>query len=145
MLRILSLGFGALLFVAAVTQNGSLYEVFDVPSTLLVVVGTFAIVGGTHGLAGCNLLIRAQVLSIAAKDLPRLRAAIRTGVRAVWLTGGLGTLIGAIQILSYVGRTDDMSAFGTAVAVMLLTLLYSGLLHLFVFLPLERHFDPVQG
>ena len=145
MLRILSLGLAALILVGVTLSNISYHAMIDIPSGAIVFGGTLTIVGGTHGLAGISLLMRAQLSPVAAPDLPHLRAAMRTGVRAAWLTSGIGVLIAAVQILPTLGHIIGNTAIVPGIAVTLLTLLYAGLLHLFAFLPLERHFTQVQG
>ncbi len=119
----------AVLLVAAVLSGSSLIVFWNTPSAFLVLVGGMA---AWWGMAGNNVPTLFRTLNADAPTPSALAAGLETlraGRTAFWMVGLVCTLIGWIQMFQ---GLDDWNAFGPAMAVSLLTLLYAMLADLFV-------------
>ena len=117
--------------LAFLVLSGSNFSIFvDLPSMAFVVgiiIGSLLFKHGAEGLA----------LFIGATD--NRKEIIKTGIKATFTAGALGFFIGLIQLLA---NLDDPSKIGPALAVSLLTVTYSLVIYLAVFLPLPVYKIP---
>ncbi len=123
------LGFGALI-VAMILLGGDLAAYVNIPSVVLVIGGTGALLLLTFGHDGCLTAMR---LAIRGKRKIEHTPTSQRGDPVVFFRlaaayaltmGFVGTLIGMIAMLS---NMDDPSKIGAGMAVALLTQLYGGL------------------
>ena len=126
---------GALItmLLAAMLMGGPLAVFVDLASVLITVLGgaaTWWMLAG-HRMGAMLAALRRPGASVAELDLALVTA--RQSRRAAWMGGAIGTGIGLIQIAH---GLNDPAALGPAMAVCLLTLLYSLLLDTFVSSPL---------
>jgi len=107
--------------------NGTDFSTFiHFPSMVFVVgviVGSLLFKHGTEGLA----------LFIGTTEYERRKEIVKTGVKATFTAGALGFFIGLVQLLS---NLSDPTKVGPALAVSLLTVIYSLVIYLIIFLPL---------
>lgn len=115
---------------------GSPLEVFfDIPSLLLTLGGGAAAWLTMSGRGVREVFTTLRATQPSKSDLAASLHTVRTGRRAFWLVGVLGTLIGLIQMLQ---ALDDPAAIGPALAVSLITLVYAFLANIFFIAPLEQ-------
>ena len=124
------LGFGALI-VAMILLGGDLAAYVNIPSVVLVIGGTGALLLLTFGHDGCLTAMR---LAIRGKRKVEHTPTIQRGDPVVFFRlaaayaltlGFVGTLIGTIAMLS---NMDDPSKIGAGMAAALLAPLYGGLI-----------------
>ena len=84
-----------------------------------------------------DAILRAEIEETAERQL-RAAAVLRRAGEVAPAMGLIGTLIGLVQML---GRLDDPSAIGPAMAVALLTTFYGAVLAHMVFLPLAHKLE----
>ena len=128
------LALAIVLALAASSQSG-LWGFFDIPSLVVTLVGGTAawLAMSGKGVSAALATVRAQTAS--AGELAASLHTVQAGRRAFWVTGGLGTLIGLVQMLQ---QLDDPAAIGPAAAVALLTIFYALLVNVFVLSPMEK-------
>ena len=68
-------------------------------------------------------------MEITNKELKASENAIRLAIKLVYLSGVFGVITGVVLIL---GRLDDLSALGPALAVAILTFFYAIIINLFL-------------
>jgi flagellar motor component MotA len=133
--------------VGAMMGGAPLVIFFDVFSLMVVGGGTFFLMIAAHGPAGpftyiCGGLQRLMGLGSpdpwGSSERKMAVQVARSGGRSAILLGGVGGLIGLIQMLI---NMDDPTHIGPAMAVALLSCFYAVLLNLFIFVPLARHFS----
>jgi flagellar motor component MotA len=123
---------------------GSPWVVFVDPVSVFVVgAGSTAVLLAAHGTTGLSTIVRAvecwlsgSTSEWSSDELAHAARLAQTGGKAAMLTGWVGFMIGATQILQYLDP-NDLTALGPACAVMVLTVLYGLCLKLVVWLPLE--------
>jgi flagellar motor component MotA len=125
----------AVILVLAAFVQSTLWVFWDIPSLVLTLVGGTAawLTMSGKGVSAAIATVRAPTAS--AGELAASLHTIQTGRRAFWVTGGLGTLIGLVQMLQ---QMDDPAAIGPATAVASLTILYALLVNVFVLSPMEK-------
>ncbi len=135
--------------VAAILQISPLFYFFDLPSLLLVCVGSTGMVAATYG-RGAGRLFSAIMSWFFGSDSelssPEEHREIASMAREygqyALMAGAVGTVIGHVQMLQ---NMSDPSAIGPALAVSLLTLFYGGLMHMMIAVPLSQHHLQLAG
>lgn len=137
---------GIILFIAfmvgvtALTASPLVYV--DIPSLLVILAVTVPILlaaGMLSDLGKGFRLMAAKENPFSLFELKRIRQACQLAQRSLPLAGVLGTLVGLVGMLTHL---DDPTKIGPAVAVALLTTIYSIVL-LFVILPIRAKVDAV--
>ncbi len=136
----------AILFLIVVVWLGGAPGIFvNVPSILLVLGLTFALLTALHGedfLRFCGDAFLTFFL-VKVPPNPRYAAIARSGSRFAVASGVIGSLMGVIQMLT---TLDDPGKIGGGLAVALLTALYGLALSEFVFGFLQTAYtDPTGG
>ncbi len=124
---------GILALVAA--SQSSLLIFYNAPSLALTLVGGTAAWLAMSGRGVSDLWTTLRTPGASAGQLAEALHTVQTGRRAFWVTGGLGTLIGLVQLLQ---QLDDPGVIGPSTAVALLTLLYAFLANVFILSPVEK-------
>ncbi len=122
---------------------------FDMTSIFFLAVVSLGVLTATHGRGTRQLftawgdwLLGADTdENIPNKHLQIAAKALDFGEFAM-LAGGVGVLIGNVQLLT---NMSDPDAIGPALAVSLLALLYGVLLHTFIAVPLSEHHLQLAG
>jgi flagellar motor component MotA len=108
----------------------------DLPS-LLVILALSAAVLVASGLMGDFVkgfkLMGQKTNPYSVIELKRIGAAVRLVICSLFLSGGVGSIVGAVAILSQLG---DPAAMGPNFAVALLTMLYA-LVFVLILLPVQ--------
>ena len=114
----------AFIFLAGASMGSPLLVFLDLPSLLFVTLGGLGL-----SLVGAPLAQHISALRLGLGEGPLdgargavARATLRTQALAVLVAGGIGNVIGIVQMLS---SLSDPSAIGPALAVSLLTLFYA--------------------
>jgi flagellar motor component MotA len=114
-------------------------------ASLLVILALSAAVLVASGLMGDFFkgfkLMGQKANPYSAIELKRIQAAVKLAVCALLLSGGVGTIVGVVAILSGMG---DSTALGPNFAVALLTTLYA-LVFVLVLLPVQARVKAVLG
>jgi len=133
-MRLTPLFVATAIYVASITAGGTLMSMFDIPSAIIVVG---IVIGGVMAAHTNALrLIRAGIRGSLAPDQAReLMHVAQTGHRLSIASGGLGTLVGLLQMLNQI---DDPSIWQPAMAVCLLPLLYGCALSTLFWIPLGQ-------
>jgi flagellar motor component MotA len=124
----------AVLMVAAVMSGGSLMQFVNPPSILVTFVGGHAALYAVYGKDAFAVFSSGFAEGQPARGARIARAGARLYILAAWV----GVLIGSIQMAM---ALDDMSMFGPAAGVCLLTILYGYMMQLIVWVPLETHME----
>lgn len=130
--RLLGISFSFAALAAAIMPYTSVGSYVDVPSFLLVLG---LVVGGLMASFGPRATLRALRQALESAPLPgrdvtdSMRLA-RHGYHLSWAAGGVGVLIGVVNILANLG---DPSQLGGGLALALLSLLYGALFAELVF------------
>jgi len=132
--RTMAGGFAAFVLMLAILVGSPLGHYIDLASAILVVGGGALAWRMTSGRQLSRLFSTLRADTPSAAELELAALTLSQGRRAMWLVGGVSTLIGFVQMLTGLA---DPAAIGPAMAVALLTLFYPLLLELFVFLPLR--------
>jgi flagellar motor component MotA len=115
---------------------GSSFSVFlDLPSFLVTIVGGAAAWLAMSGRGVSEAISTLRAPHPSGSELAAGLHTVRTGRRAFWLVGVLGTLIGWVQMLQ---ALDDPAALGPALAVSLLTVVYAFVANIFIIGPMEQ-------
>jgi hypothetical protein len=130
------------ILLAAMLLGAPLAIFHNTPSLLLVVLGGAAAWSSMCGRGVPAMFRTLRDDRATASDLAAALETIRTGRRAFWMTGWAGLFIGWGQM---VYGLDDWSAFGPAMAVSLLTVLYALLTNLFALSPIESRLAARQA
>ena len=121
----------AALIVGAILLGGDLGAYFNLPSVLIVIGGTCALLLLAFGHDGCMTALRLTVRGKRnAEHIQTLQRGdpvmfFRLAAAFALIMGAVGTLIGMVAMLS---NMDDPSKIGAGMAAALLTQLYGGLL-----------------
>ncbi len=134
-------GFWGLLLLA-MAAVGTLQTFVNLPAAIIVVgvtIGaglmTFGLKDFFHSLLG----LQALVIHVPDDALRQGHAQVLRGlIPSAYAAGVLGTVIGCVQMLATV---DDSSVIGAALAVVLLTVLYSVMLAEGILRPGARHIE----
>lgn len=127
---------------AAIALGGNPLIFVNVPS-IIIVAGVVSCTGlmafGMKDLLDGVLGLRALVVRVPDEALQEQQAQVLRGlIPSSYAAGGLGTLIGGVQMLA---AFDDPSQIGPGMAVAILTVLYSILLAEGVLRPGARHIE----
>jgi len=133
--------------IMGIVLGSPLVIFFDVPSVLLVVLGTAGLILAAHGPAGlftytCGGMRRLLwPKSGAMWGVEECRMAVRvarSGGQSAILMAACGACIGLCQMFLNI---EDPATIGPAMAVCLLTSFYAIMLNILVFLPISRYFN----
>ena len=131
---------GILIFVGLLVGIAFLSSaplVFVDMASLLVILALSAAVLVASGLMGDFFkgfkLMGQKANPYSAIELKRIQAAVKLAICALLLSGGVGTVIGVVAMLS---ELDGSAALGPNFAVALLTILYA-LIFVLVLLPVQ--------
>jgi len=114
----------------------------DMICLMLILFGSAALLLQAHGFTVLRTVSGAigqwlcQSASWSSDEYSHAARVAKTGGKAAMLTGWVGMMIGAIQILHHTGETN-LSTLGPACAVMILTLFYGLCLKMLIWVPLE--------
>jgi len=130
--------------VMAITLGSPLMIFFDPSSAVCCVGGTVFLLGAAHGFgaaktaigSGLRGLLRANPEHQGAEAHAHHAHIAATGGMVCMLMGGMGALIGVIQMLV---NMDDPTAIGPAMAFALLSTLYAMVLNMSIFIPVGRY------
>ena len=131
------------LMVCGILLGSPLFIFVDVPSVLITVGGTVALLTATHGLRAwfaavgggfVAMLTNGERLDVETHE-HNAHIAQSGGTLCICM-GVMGATIGLIQMLA---NLEDPTAIGPAMAVALLTSFYAVMLNLLVFVPVSRY------
>tara|TARA_B100000530_G_C15847571_1_gene443909 strand:- start:241 stop:804 length:564 start_codon:yes stop_codon:yes gene_type:complete len=136
-------------FVMGIVLCGPLAHFFNVPSILLVIMGTVGVFVFTHG-RGSSQLLSAVVSWLFGADAEGSSPAVHKQLAAqaldfgqfALIVGAVGMVLGHVQMLQ---NLSDPSAIGPALAVSLLTLFYGTLINTLFAVPLSAHHLRLAG
>jgi flagellar motor component MotA len=131
---VLSLFFWALFFSLTILTCGlKLWNFFDLPSFILVVVCPFVVMGILYGGSALKSAFKAPFKKDSSKAvLSRAHEFFTAYSKITWFTGLVGVIIGIIGMLI---NLEDKSAIGPNLAVALISMLYAALVNIFVIIP----------
>ena len=137
----------ATVIVMAILLGAPLVVFMDIPSAIIVVVGTICLTLASHGMAGlaairnglAHILLPAWFTQVdwGAKEYREVSQVARTAGFSAIMLAACGALIGLTQMFQ---SMDDPAHIGPAMAVCLLTSFYAILLNVLIFIPLARYF-----
>ena len=135
--------------VLGIVLCGPLVHFFNVPSILLVIMGTVGVFVFTHG-RGSSQLLSAVVSWLFGPDAEGSSPVVHKQLAAqaldfgqfALLVGAAGMVLGHVQMLQ---NLSDPSAIGPALAVSLLTLFYGTLINTLFAVPLSEHHLRLAG
>jgi flagellar motor component MotA len=133
MIRFLFVALGSALFAAAIIIGSDFMTFVNLPSVLIVVGGTVCFSLAHHCFDDIKAAIQGALGNQAAQNPQKDIAVLATLRKTTYGSGVLGTLIGLIQMLQ---NLDDAAKIGPAMAVALLTALYSVMIVEFLIDPL---------
>jgi flagellar motor component MotA len=136
------------LFVAGITFgaliNGATLSAFvDVPSLAITVVFPFLAVSTVFGFKNMGKAFSTPLQKEPEQDsLKQALSFFRMYGDATWIAGLAGFIIGLISMLA---NLDDRNMIGPAMALAMVSLLYSGIIHLVIIIPftvlIKKHFS----
>ena len=118
------------LVIVAMLAGGSLMHFVNFPSVVVTFLGGHATLYAVYGKDSFSIL--SPGFSESQPD--RAARIARAGGRFYIIAGWVGVLIGAVQMAA---ALEDMSAFGPAASVGLLTIYYAYTMYWLVWLPIE--------
>jgi flagellar motor component MotA len=129
--------------VAAILMGSPLFTFFDVSATICCVGGTIFLLGAIHGFGTSAAAIGSGLRGLLwsnpehqGTEAHEHNAHIAsTGGILCMLMGGLGALIGLIQMLQ---NMNDPTTIGPAMAFALLSTFYAIVLNMLIFVPVGR-------
>ena len=131
---IVSLAVFAVGFVSAITLEGcSVFNYLDFPSLIIAVVLPFLFVSTLFGFKEMGRAFSIPLKKEPEKDklIPAL-AFFKMYGKATWLAGLVGVISGVISMLV---NLEDKNQVGPALALAIVSLLYSGIINLAVIIP----------
>ena len=134
-MKILFTLIGTGLFLAAMLLGGSLMTFVNVPSILIVIGGLICFGLAHHDAGSIKDAIGHALGNEPSPNLQKDISVLATLRKTTYGSGVAGTLIGLIQMLE---NLDDPSNIGPAMAVALLTALYSVLIVEFIIDPMTN-------
>jgi flagellar motor component MotA len=126
---------GTALFLAAMLLGGNLWAFFNMPSFLIVTGGLICFSLAHHDYSSIKEAIGNALSGQPSPHVQKDISVLATLRKTTYGSGLAGTLIGLIQMLQ---SLDDPSNIGPAMAVALLTVLYSVLIVEFIIDPLSN-------
>ena len=142
---------GLLVTIAVITcailLGSPLFIFLDLPSSMIVLGGTFFVILATHGpagpftyvLGGLQRIFFPSTTAPWSADECRMAAYVaKTGGTAAIMMAACGAMIGLTQMFT---NMEDPASIGPAMAVCLLTSFYAILLNLLIFVPLYRSYS----
>ena len=126
---------GTSLLLAAMLLGGSLMTFVNLPSILIVLGGMVCFSLAHHDAGAIKEAIRNALGNEPSANLQKDISVLATLRKTTYGSGVAGTIIGLIQMLQ---NLDDPSAIGPAMAVALLTALYSVLIVEFIIDPMSN-------
>ena len=126
---------GTALFAAAVLLGGSLASFINGPSMLIVIGGMVCFSLAHHDAGAIRDAIGNALGNEPSPNVQKDISVLATLRKTTYGSGVAGTLIGLIQMLQ---SLDDPSSIGPAMAVAILTVLYSVLIVEFLIDPLTN-------
>lgn len=134
-MKVLFTVLGTGLFLAAVLCGGSVMAFVNVPSILIVIGGMICFSLAHHDADAIKEAIEHALGNEPSQNLQKDISVLATLRKTTYGSGVAGTLIGLVQMLQ---NLDDPSSIGPAMAVALLTALYSVLIVEFLIDPLTN-------
>ena len=131
------------LMLCGILLGSPLLIFVDIPSVMITVGGTVALLTATHGFSAWiaavgggfkAMLTNAEPLDVETHE-HNAHIAQSGGTLCICM-GVMGATIGLIQMLA---NLEDPTAIGPAMAVALLTSFYAVMLNLLVFVPVSRY------
>jgi len=114
------------IFLAAFSFSSGTIETFiDFPSILIILALTMPMLMSSGLLSDFFrgfAIMGKKINYYSSIDLKRILEADRLVIRALLLTGAIGTIIGTVSLLA---KLDDPSSFGPPLSFALITILYS--------------------
>jgi flagellar motor component MotA len=126
---------GTALFLAAMLLGGTLWAFYNMPSILIVTGGLVCFSLAHHDYSSIKEAIGHALGNEPSPNVQKDISVLATLRKTAYGSGVAGTLIGLIQMLQ---NLDDPSNIGPAMAVALLTALYSVLIVEFIIDPLSN-------
>ena len=126
---------GAALLGAAVLMGGSIASFINLPSILVVIGGMVCFSLVHHDFSAIQEAIQHALSEAPSPNVQKDIAVLATLRKTTYGSGVAGTLIGLVQMLQ---NMADPSAIGPAMAVALLTALYSVLIVEFLIDPMTN-------
>ena len=126
---------GTALFAAAVLLGGSLASFINLPSMLIVIGGMVCFSLAHHDAGAIRDAIGNALGNEPSPNVQKDISVLATLRKTTYGSGVAGTLIGLVQMLQ---SLDDPSSIGPAMAVAILTVLYSVLIVEFLIDPLTN-------